>query len=160
MTFIILFLRSNIRFVLLYKCNSPNVEGNCEDELNCLQQGSTTRKARISMSIELSLVLKVKWLVWCIQHYRCSRNSICGPWWPWLRGWLFVFFALSVTRTISYSVEWNYLIIMNWKGCERRRSWSHLRYHPGICLDQWFSNVFWITAHCKTYNNFLAHFVY
>jgi hypothetical protein len=30
----------------------------------------------------------------------------------------------------------------------------------GICLEQWFSNIFWFAAHCKAYTNFLAHFMF
>jgi hypothetical protein len=25
--------------------------------------------------------------------------------------------------------------MMNWKGCERKRSWPNLRYYPSICLE-------------------------
>jgi hypothetical protein len=43
--------------------------------------------------------------------------------------------TLSGAQTI-YSVEWeDDEWRMNWKGCERKRSWSNLRYFPGIFVE-------------------------
>jgi hypothetical protein len=43
--------------------------------------------------------------------------------------------AVICTKNMASYNGCLYWRIMNWKGCERKRSWLNLSYYPGDCLD-------------------------
>jgi hypothetical protein len=48
---------------------------------------------------------------------------------------LFIYSLFNDTFSISEYIESNERMIVNWKGCGRKRSWPNSRYYPGIWLE-------------------------